>query len=194
MNTFEDKLLAELRTVVAERPADIRRKRPKRLLVGIAACLTLAAGTAVAVPMLGSSSPAYAVVTQPDGTVRVTIYRAEGAEGLEKRLRAAGVPAEVDFLPAGKTCRRTPAGKPPGDADSRLTMIRANGQPPVMVLWPADYGSRGRTLLLEGGTSGAERLTKVATLMSGTFGPCVPVDAPKIHIPTEEPKLPAPRR
>ncbi|TDD59049.1 hypothetical protein E1263_16760 [Kribbella antibiotica] len=179
MNTFEDKLLAELRTVVAERPVDIRRKRPKRVLVGIAACLTLAAGTAVAVPML-SGDPAYAVVTQPDGSVRVTIYRAEGDKGLQKRLRAAGVPAEVDFLAKGKTCRRTPAGKPPGDADSRLTVLHEgpNGQVTVLVLWPNDYRSRGRTLLLEGEGSGEQWLTKVSTLKTGTFGRCTPVDSP----------------
>ncbi|MFK4083355.1 hypothetical protein ACI2LF_04555 [Kribbella sp. NPDC020789] len=179
MNTFEDKLLAELRTVVAERPADIRRRRPKRLLIGIAACLTLAAGTAVAVPMLGSSSPAYAVVAQPDGRVRVTIYRIEDDKGLEKQLKAAGVDADVNFLPAGKTCRRTPAGKHPA-TDAYGVGI----EPTDDGAWAFDFPRQpGLSLLI---TTGPKSKSKplpftilVTRLLTGTFGPCTPVDAPR---------------
>ncbi|GAB3941455.1 hypothetical protein GCM10029976_060790 [Kribbella albertanoniae] len=188
MNTFEDKLLTELRTVVAERPVDIRRKRPKRVLVGIAACLTLAAGTAVAVPVLGSSSPAYAVTTQPDGTVQVKIYRLQEAKELEKRLKAAGVPAEVNFLPKGQTCRRTPGGKPPaGDRAGLGIVVKRDDRAATMVLHPADY--RGNTLLLEGSGSvptdryDSPTFSLVSRVRTGTFGPCVPVDAVKLPVP-----------
>ncbi|MFB6723403.1 hypothetical protein ACFCV3_24695 [Kribbella sp. NPDC056345] len=183
MNTFEDKLLAELRTVVAERPVDIRRKRPKRLLVGIAACLTLAAGTAVAVPMLGgeqATSPAYAVTTEADGKVRVRIYNFTDAAGLEKRIRAAGVRAEVTVLPPGKKCRRTPApvihevrGAVLNTAEF-MTSTRDNPRLGLL-LDPAKF--RGHTLLLEliddGKFSGAGGLDRAQT---GSFGPCVVVD------------------
>jgi hypothetical protein len=183
MNTFEDKLLAELRTVVAERPADIRRKRPKRLLVGIAACLTLAAGTAVAVPMLGgehTTSPAYAVVTQPDGTVRVTIYRVEDDKGLEKRLRAAGIPAVVDFVPKGKFCRRTPSGESSGfRVQIGWLNDRQTGQIGTLVLRPADYRRYGATQLIEGEGFGPRDRVLFAAPKTGSFGPCVPTDMPK---------------
>ena len=180
MNTFEDKLLSELRTVVAERPVDIRRKRPKRVLVGIAACLTLAAGTAVAVPMLGGESPAYAVVTQPDGTVQVRLYRLEDGKELQKRLKAVGIAADVNFLPKGKACRRTPAGKPPiGDRTGRGMTVVRDGKAEVMILHPVDF--RGNTLLLEGEAAAKQpagpKFTLVARVQTGTFGPCVPVDA-----------------
>jgi hypothetical protein len=190
MNTFEDKLLTELRTVVAERattPIAVLRKHPRRMLIGVAACLTLAAGTAVAVPILGSSSPAYAVSTQPDGTVEVKIYRLKDGEKLEKDLKAAGVPAEVNFLPQGKTCRRTPAGERPStDGAPSLEIIRDKTTDGgfVLVLHPAAY--RGNTLVLQADPSsttwapkrkGADIFPQVARLKTGTFGPCVPVDA-----------------
>jgi hypothetical protein len=186
MNTFEDKLLTELREVVAERaatPIDVRRKRPKRVLVGIAACLTLAAGTAVAVPMLGGEqamSPAYAVTTQADGKVRVRIYNFTDAAGLEKRIRAAGVPADVTVLPAGKTCRRTPAPVIHELPDAVLTSVGwTSGKPGDLrlglVLDPKKF--RGHTLLLElvddGKYSGHTSPTRAQT---GSYGPCVLVN------------------
>ncbi|GAA1708620.1 hypothetical protein GCM10009745_65600 [Kribbella yunnanensis] len=183
MNTFEDKLLAELRTVVAERPVDIRRKRPKRLLAGVAACLTLAAGTAVAVPMLGgeqTTSPAYAVTTEADGKVRVRIYNFTDAAGLEKRIRAAGVRAEVTILPPGKKCRRTPAPVIHEVRGAVLNSAQVATSKPgdvrlSLILDPAKF--RDHTLLLEliddgrfSGTTGPKRA------QTGSFGPCVLVD------------------
>jgi hypothetical protein len=185
MNTFEDKLLAELRTVVAERPDDVRRKRPTRLLVGIAASLTLAAGTAVAVPVLGSSSPAFAVSKQSDGTVQVKIYRPKDGAELEKQLKAVGVPADVEFLPQGETCHRTPAGERPASGPAALELMRDTTKDGgyVLVLHPADY--RSNTLVLEADSSattwvptrrGPAMFAKATRLKTGTFGPCVAVD------------------
>lgn len=186
MKTFEDKLLTELREVVAERaatPIDGRRKRPKRVLIGIAACLTLAAGTAVAVPMLGgeqATSPAYAVTTQADGKVRVRIYNFTDAAGLEKRLRAAGVPADVTIRPPGKICRRTPApvihdvrGAVLNTAELMTTM--PDSPRLGLLLDPTKF--RGHTLLLEliddGKNSGPNSPQLAQT---GSFGPCVLVN------------------
>jgi hypothetical protein len=57
-----------------------------------------------------------------------------------------------------------------------------NDQAYVLVLHPADF--RGNTLILQGDASAPapERLgkplfTQVGRLKTGTFGPCVPVDA-----------------
>ncbi|WP_405063146.1 hypothetical protein OG474_16350 [Kribbella sp. NBC_01505] len=183
MNTFEDKLLTELRTVVAERPVDIRRKRPKRVLVGIAACLTLAAGTAVAVPILGgeqATSSAYAVTTQADGKVRVRIYNFTDADGLAKRIRAAGVPAEVTVVPPGKICRRTPAPvihEVRGAVLNTAELMTSKPDSPRLGLELDPTKFRGHTLLLEliddGKSSGPASPRRAQT---GSFGPCVLVD------------------
>lgn len=183
MNTFEDKLLTELREVVAERaaapaPIAVRRKRP-RVLIGIAACLTLAAGTAVAVPILGgeqATSPAYAVTGRPDGTVRITIYRIEDDKGLEKALTAAGVDADVNYLPAGKVCRRIPAGERPAtDAYGIRGKLLDGGA------WEMEFPrQRGLSLLITTGPKSPSKPLPFTILTdrlkTGTFGPCVPID------------------
>ncbi|MET7278611.1 hypothetical protein ABZS29_10315 [Kribbella sp. NPDC005582] len=177
MNTFEDKLLAELRTVVAERPADIRQKRPKRVLVGVAACLTLAAGTAVAVPILGgeqATSPAYAVTQEPNGMVRVVVYRRDDAEGLEKKIRATGVTAEVTFVPAGKKCRRTPAAVNREEPGALMHTISSSGAFGVLID-PAKF--RGYTLVvaLIGPDKNSVPGIGVGRVKTGSYGPCVVV-------------------
>ncbi len=182
MNTFEDKLLTELREVVAERaatPIDVRRRRPKRVLIGIAACLTLAAGTAVGVPMLGgeqATSPAYAVTREPNGTVWVKVFRIEDAEGLEKKIRAAGVAAEVTFVPAGKRCRRTPA---PVVREQRgaVQISMGSGFAAGVVVDPAKM--RGYTLLMElvgPDKNGINGVFSPQRAKTGSFGPCVVVN------------------
>ncbi|GAA0574851.1 hypothetical protein HPO96_16440 [Kribbella sandramycini] len=187
MNTFEDKLLNELRAVVAERPApiEVRRKRPKRVLIAVAACLTLAAGTAVAVPLIGgeqATSSAYAVTTQADGRVKVQIYRLEDVEGLEKRIRAAGVAADVTLVPVGKYCRRTPTPvRAKFDEKAMMMEFVGDGVTTVanLVLDPKRF--RGTTLLLD--IAAAEKSKKPGLFLpeqvvSGSYGPCQPIPKP----------------
>ena len=110
---FEDRLLRELRQVVAERPAPAtgsRRRTPRTRLalggVGIAA-----ATIAIAVIATGSNvTPnAYAVESHANGAVTVSITALRDANGLQSSLRAAGVPAVVDYVTAGSgTCPTTP--------------------------------------------------------------------------------------
>jgi hypothetical protein len=50
------------------------------------------------------AAAAYAVTANEDGTVSVEINSLRDAEGLERRLREAGVPAVVQYLPPGKAC------------------------------------------------------------------------------------------
>jgi hypothetical protein len=111
---YEERLLSELRALAeqnaAETPAVPERRRglaarPKLALAGVAggACV---ASAAIAFTGGGSGgSTAYAVEPHDDGSVTVEISRLEDAAGLERELRAAGVPAEVDFLPLEQTCR-----------------------------------------------------------------------------------------
>ncbi len=113
MKTFEDELLTELKTVVADRAQTRRGRGKRRLLIGLAACMTLAAGTAVAVPLLGgeqATSPAYSVTVESTGQVPVKIVRFEDAEGLERELAKVGVSADVHYLSGRQACRRSPAG------------------------------------------------------------------------------------
>ena len=118
---FEERLLAELREVVAERDTgrDTRRdtggQAPSRrftgrsrLMAGAAAAVVAGAAVAFGVPLLAGDAgtpAAYAVEPGADGRITVTINRLEDAEGLERQLAAHGVRARVAYTPDGKTCK-----------------------------------------------------------------------------------------
>lgn len=106
LHHFEDRLLQELRQVVAERPAPAAgsRRRPRRTRVALAGIGIAAAAVAVAmITDNGAVTPsAYAVESRADGAVTVSIRSLSDAAGLERRLRAAGVPAVVDYVPASQ--------------------------------------------------------------------------------------------
>jgi hypothetical protein len=100
MNSFEDSLLSELRTVVAKR--EPRRSLASRLgkpgFVALpAGALGIAAAAAVGVSALGGASAAYAVTTASSGDVVVTINSLSDASGLQSALRADGVDAYVNY-------------------------------------------------------------------------------------------------
>jgi hypothetical protein len=85
-------------------PAAIRPSR-RRLALGAAAALT-AAAAAVVVPTVlpgGGTSAlttrAWAVEPAGHGTVRVTVREVLNPSGLERALRAEGIPAYVQFVP-----------------------------------------------------------------------------------------------
>jgi hypothetical protein len=87
--------------------------RARRFFPGVAAAAAVAAGVALAVSMLTPAShqpsaqlAAWTVVRQPDGTVSVTIRQFRDPAGLQRELRADGVPASVIFNP------RLPADAP----------------------------------------------------------------------------------
>ncbi|MFC6086253.1 hypothetical protein [Sphaerisporangium aureirubrum] len=90
-----------------------RRGLRAAVLAGAAAAVA-----AVAVP-LALGTPAYAVDRLPDGTVTVRIHEFLEPKRLQASLREAGVPAEVDYLPAGQTCRG-PRGVRPATAGLAL--------------------------------------------------------------------------
>lgn len=92
LDTFEEALLDELRGVVVRRrsAASIRRLR-----ISAAATASLMAAAAAAISL--HSSPAFAVQTQADGNVVVTIDRLDDSPALEHTLAAHGVTAHVSF-------------------------------------------------------------------------------------------------
>jgi hypothetical protein len=103
---FEDRLLAQLRRVVAESPDPVptpvphRRHVPRARLALAGVSVAAAATVAVIAATGGSVTPnAWAVEPGPHGEVTVAIRGLEDADGLQHRLRAAGVPAVVDYVP-----------------------------------------------------------------------------------------------
>jgi hypothetical protein len=113
---FEQRLLDELKAVVAERDAEqaaaIRAagrtsawRRAPRLALGAVA--VLAAAVAVLVFSSGGDKTprAFAVEPQEGGGVTIKVYSLEDAPGLERALEEAGIRAQVTWLPAGMFCR-----------------------------------------------------------------------------------------
>jgi hypothetical protein len=113
---FEQRLLEELKATVAERGAEQAGaaagttpppgwRRAPRLVLGAAAVLA----AAVAVLLFdsgGDNTPrAFAVEREEGGGVTIEVYSLEDAAGLERALEDAGIRAQVNWLPAGMTCR-----------------------------------------------------------------------------------------
>ena len=122
-----------------------RALRARRRIPGLVAALAVAAGAVVAVITLlpasrqASNQPrvlaAWTVVKQADGTVSVTIRELHDPAGLERRLRADGVPASVTFfgqLP--RSCQRYPVGTA---RINGVFTVRHAGRFPVMVIHPS---------------------------------------------------------
>jgi hypothetical protein len=83
-----------------------RAVRARRLMPGISAALAVAIGAILAVSLLTPAShqptaslAAWTVVKQADGTVRVIVREFRDPAGLQRTLRADGVPASVIFNP-----------------------------------------------------------------------------------------------
>jgi hypothetical protein len=111
MSSFEDRLWSELAQEhgepLARAGSRLRPRRPRRapLAIGslvllaaiLAATLTLTAGT--------STTPAYAVSVNPDGSVRLTLTSVIGVRGANETLAKLGVRARVAQIEAG--CAQT---------------------------------------------------------------------------------------
>jgi hypothetical protein len=124
LDAFEERLLAELKTVVATRTADGAPSRPARVprrrLVLSAAAVTTAIAAVVATTFALSGGPAYAVQRDPDGSIHVSVYDYRDPDGLRQRIEAFGVKAVVTYLPAGTACQvpRAMVDWLPGDSDN----------------------------------------------------------------------------
>jgi hypothetical protein len=118
LGRFEEKLLGELKSVVAHRKAELGALRPARTplwrrprVVSVASAGALAVGAVVGLPLLGGesttppASAAFELTTNDDGTVTVTIFEFDDADELEAQLEEHGVPADVSYTPADKRCQ-----------------------------------------------------------------------------------------
>ena len=182
--TFEDRLLVELRAVVAAQPATAAFTSPRRWRVSRAR-LTLAAG-AVAATVAGvlvgasgnSAAPAYAVAKQADGSVTIEIHSLRDAAGLQEKLRAAGIPAVVDYTPTGKMCRE-PRGRlapgVPGPKEPTSVGVRADHSATFTI--PRGDIRPGNTLVIA--TSVGSSVSSLGIeIVDGPVAPCQLVDAP----------------
>lgn len=113
---FEQRLLDELRTVVAERGAQQATategatpraawRRAPRLALGAVAVLAAAAAVLIFNSGGDNAPRAFAVEAQEGGGVTIKVYSLKDASGLEQALEDAGIQAQVTWLPAGMTCR-----------------------------------------------------------------------------------------
>jgi len=113
---FEQRLLDELKAVVAERgaaqatasegttPTPAWRRAP-RLAFGAIAVLAAAAAVLIFNSGGDNTPTAFAVEPQKGGGVTIRVYSLEDASGLEEALEDAGIRSQVTWLPAGKVCR-----------------------------------------------------------------------------------------
>ncbi|MBP2702209.1 hypothetical protein JOL79_00165 [Microbispora sp. RL4-1S] len=114
--TFEDRLLAQLKAEIAERAARKRalpsRRFTGRRLLACAAVVGVVAAAAAAVPLVVESRhPAYALTRHPDGSITLRISEFRDPGKVEDDLARMGVRADITYLPLGKQCAfgRAPA-------------------------------------------------------------------------------------
>jgi hypothetical protein len=178
---FEDRLLSELRQVVAELPvpqvvSPPRRHRKRPLL--LAGTATAAAAGVALLFAIGSGgvAPAFAVDHQPNGDVTVTINQLSDARGLENQLRADGISAVVDYTPFGKACRE-PRGRPAAAANRApgISSVRVSSHSTTFTISRNTVGP-GQTLVIA--TSGGNGPASVGMqVIEGPVSPCVLVNA-----------------
>lgn len=113
---FEQRLLARLKAVVAERGAAATKAAEAQVVspshrrglpLALGAATALAAVAIALIVSAGGDNPpaAFAVEPQEGGGVTIEVYRLSDASGLEQALEEAGIEAQVTWLPAGKVCR-----------------------------------------------------------------------------------------
>jgi hypothetical protein len=153
---FEERLLDELKTVVAQRAAEQESAtesgtrlpgwgRGPRLAFGGAAVFAAAAALLVFNSGGDHASKAFAVEPQDGGGVTISVYSAEDSTGLEGALAEAGVRSQVSWLPAGMTCREgrfTPssAKSPGGGSISGGTLAGPGQTMTIGILSPEQWG------------------------------------------------------
>ncbi|MGI5161324.1 hypothetical protein [Microbispora sp. CA-102843] len=134
-DTFEDRLLAELKAEIAAREvrahAPRRRSVRTRFLAG-AGIVAAATAAAVAVPLVvGQQTPAYALTQHADGSISLQINEFRDPDRVERDLARLGVRADISYLPLGKRCADGRAPFVAGDRTS-LTKEELESQDPAV--------------------------------------------------------------
>ena len=162
MTCFEDRLWADL---VREHGDEIRihpslnrshttdRRRPALLRTGAAlAAVGLAAGAVLIFTATNAVPPAYAVTTNPDGTVTVTLNEISAISGLNAELARDGLRAKAIPLTATCSTRGFPNMLPTGSNPSTytITIVPADIPPGYTAILAASENSSGEVQLAEG--------------------------------------------
>ena len=140
--------------------------------------MVAAAASAGAILLTAGTQAAYAVTRNADGTVTVEVDSITDAAGLQAKLRAAGVNAVVDYLPAGKACQQpwfTPLGRPIGNVSTRGGVDRQNGSFRFTI--SADIPADATLVVTTQTGAGNDRALGIAWAQ-GEVPPCQVVDAP----------------
>lgn len=183
---FEDRLLVELKQVVASRASSaeptqappVRRAawRPRLALAGGAATLGLA-GAFLLPTFLGNENAAFAVTENDDGTVTVKINHFSDAEELRRKLADVDIPATVEYLPLGQMCAE-PWFTGDSSVGQRLAEPARDGSI-TFTLDPDEFtGDKSLVVQTSGPNSGIETGTEImVAIASGPVRACNPVDA-----------------
>lgn len=181
MSNFEERLLTALKEdIVAGSPA-IQPVRHRRRFVGLAAAVTgvAAATTVVALLYGGATSPAFAVTKGGDGTIEVQINDLTDPDELAAALKASGVNAVVDYLPAGQTCKPGRGESGIGDGGKVMSGVASSGTGSKFFISEGMVG-KGETLVLavSGDNSGDGPFAMSIEVVKGAVAPCEPVAMP----------------
>ncbi|HET6998759.1 MAG TPA: hypothetical protein VFI03_09225 [Solirubrobacterales bacterium] len=186
---FEQRLLARLKAVVAERGAAATeaaeaqvaspswRRRGPRLALGAAVALGAIVVALIVSAGGDNTSQAFAVEPREGGGVTIKVYSLEDASGLEQALEEAGIKAQVTWLAAGMVCREPHYKESivhlPGGGTFGSTAIEGPGGPMTIGVgstqrWRESFGKYTR-----GEISQDEMLNSVAkvNLDPKAFGP-----------------------
>ncbi|GAA4510466.1 hypothetical protein [Nonomuraea ferruginea] len=153
------------------------RRVPRFVKLGVALSGVAAAALA-ALLVNGGAAPAFAVTSQADGSIKVTINEFSDPGSLEEALADKGVNAAVDYLPEGKTCQGT-RGEPAKASGRVETGLRSNGGGVDFTITKGAVGS-GETLVLaiSGGGSGKAPSGMNVAVIKGEVKECTPVSVP----------------
>jgi hypothetical protein len=143
---------------LAARTCERRRRRLRYKLTGLATSAVVAAGTAGAVIALAPAShqprvqlAAWTVTKLADGNIKVTIRELKDPAGLQRKLRADGVPASVTFAShQDPACRLYPAGTPGQPPHNTPLLHRVFPKPYQRSHGPVIRPGRARSIVAHG--------------------------------------------
>jgi hypothetical protein len=166
LDTFEAELLSDLRSHVATRPRAPRLPRLKVAMAGGVAAL----GALGAVVVMEGGSPAFAVATQSDGDIVVTVSRLDDAAGLQQALRAEGIDAAVTFRGADPAYLFDPRALPDGQARYSMSdcttaygpSLQRTGDGFIVTIPRADIGTAENLTLVTDGDKVEDATISVA--------------------------------
>ena len=165
-------LLADTKPHAASRP----RIAPRRALLAAGAG-GLAIAAAVGGLVAGGGSPAYALTTNPDGTITLAVYRASGIAGANARLRQLG-DKQVVVVPVKPGCPSpgslpAPAMSGRGHRITTETGISRNGSVTVNA-----QGIPAGDILVVGVQTSGQSSAGAADLTSPPAPSCISLPAP----------------